>query len=88
MDDFSLSDMFRDDDDKPAPAYREMSGLKLAGSHKKTITLGGRDVDVPTFRYVEVLEKQIRDLRTELRAAQKQILQLARLTQTNGRNGR
>lgn len=78
MSDISLSDIFKDDD-TPAPAYREMSGLKLSGSHKQTMTLGGKDVEVPTFRYVEALEKQVRELRQELREAQKTLL---RMTQT------
>ena len=75
MSDISLSDIFRDND-TPAPAYREMSGLKLSGSHKQTMTISGRDVEVPTFRYVETVERQLRELRQELREAQKTILRL------------
>jgi HPt (histidine-containing phosphotransfer) domain-containing protein len=78
-DDFDLSDMFADEGPKkPAKAYQQLAGLKLAGAHMQRLQLGDKDVDVPTFPYVKSLEDQVRELRKELRQAENLLQRLAK----------
>lgn len=53
-----------------AAAHKQLSGLKITGSHVKRINLGDQIVDLPSAAYVKLLEDQIRALRTEVRECQ------------------
>jgi hypothetical protein len=54
----------------PAAAHKQLSGLKITGSHVKRIPIGDQIVDLPSAAYVKLLEDQIRSLRTEVRESQ------------------
>lgn len=51
-------------------AHKQLSGLKITGSHVKRINIGDQIVDLPSAAYVKLLEDQIRALRTEVRESQ------------------
>ena len=67
-----------------SPAEREkravkvLAGMKVHNSHVKRVQVGEDMIDVPKVEYVNLLEGQIRELRTNLRDAQSQLSKLTR----------
>ena len=61
----------------PAKGYQQTAGLKLAGSHEHSIQFGDKTVRVATSDYVRSLEKQVQELRREIRDLQTYVKRMA-----------
>lgn len=48
-------------------AVRQLSGLKLSQNHIKQIEIDGKIANLPTAEYIGLLEKQIKELRSDNR---------------------
>lgn len=61
----------------PAKSYQQLAGLKLSGAHEHTLNLGEKTIHVANVNYVKLLEKQVQELRAEIRSLQSYTRRLA-----------
>ena len=54
-------------------AVRQLSGMKVHGSHVKTVEVGGELVDVPKIEYVRLLDDQLKDARERIKALETEV---------------
>jgi septal ring factor EnvC (AmiA/AmiB activator) len=75
-----LYGMFSDEEEKgPPTAQKYLAGLKLSSSHiMKVMTMDNNIAEVPSARYVKLLEDQIKDLRQQIRQQEQSIKRLTR----------
>lgn len=67
-------------DDKPVDTKkisRIIGGMKAQGVTSKTVDIDGELFEIPKMDYIKILEKQISEMRTELRQAQTRIARLS-----------
>ncbi len=57
-------------------AVKVLGGMKIHGSHLKTVRIGEDLIDVPKIEFVKLLEEQIKELRTRLRVAEAKLVRL------------
>lgn len=52
---------------KDKSAVRQLSGMKVHGSHVKTVMIGDDIVDVPKIEYMNLLDRQLTDSRNKIK---------------------
>lgn len=55
---------------------RVLGGMKAAGVTSSVVEVDGSDLHIPRIEYVEALEKQIKELRNELKETKVRIIKL------------
>jgi len=75
-----LYDMYgpQEEQKEEPKAYQQLAGLKLTGSHEYILDINGKTIRVANSSYVGLLEKQIRELKNEIRNLQTSMNRLAR----------
>jgi hypothetical protein len=62
--------------DRQKRAVKVLGGMKVHGSHFKTVMIGEDLIDVPKIEYVNLLEGQIKELRTKVRTLEAKLYRL------------
>jgi hypothetical protein len=61
---------------KEKRAVKVLGGMKVHNSHIKRVQIGEDLIDVPKIEYMQLLEGQVRELRSQLRAAESKLIRL------------